>query len=647
MSRAKHFSVLPIGGLSLLTALSACGRTDLQEDSEETTVASGGVVGAGGNAASGFTSMGGRATGGNASTGGRSSGGALSTGGRATGGNASTGGRSTGGTTSTGGRYTGGTLSTGGRATGVMTSTGGRYAGGTASTGGSSAGATTSTVVQPTGGTSHTGGAASGGQPGTAINTGGAGTGGTAGSSGAAQWYVDAQNGSDDSPGTQALPFKTLNRAATAALAGDTVNLLDGIWDSSIDVKLASTATTDCGLSSGIAFAPNVTLRAGNPGNARVVGAGYHGLCMSGGLIDGLRLDCGQSGQPIFETRQGTLTMVATSLSNCGVFGIDVAGTAAVSVKPGNLTDYSEVPNSSFAIAREQSSLTIEGGTLSFMSLATQAQDSANLIIHAVTFTSQDAASMAGIAVTLAGSSPKITLDGGTSMDNIAIGVEGNNVSSDVSIDGMKFTNGNLAVMINQATGTNAPNVAINGLVVADTNGPGIDLTGPCNLSVTNSTFSGCSSPAILLNISGSLTLDTVAISEGWGGLILTGDESGNPLSAIVRNVSVTGGQYSGVVFTTDPQDSFDFGTALSPGNNVFRGNNAAADSASANLVFTISNGIVVPAVGNTWDANQQGSDANGWYHVTAAGVPFDVISGTGPNYLSDSGSAGTLRLAE
>lgn len=291
MSRAKDFSVLPMRVLSLLALLSACGRTDLPEDFQEPTPASGGVIGTGGSAASGFRSTGGRYTGGTPSTGGRATGGNPSTGGRAA---PSTGGRATGGNASTGGRFSGGMTSTGGRFTGGTLGTGGRVGGGNASTGG-----TSNTGGQYTGGTSNTGGSASGGQAGSAINTGGAGTGGTGGtggSSGVSQWYVDAQNGSDSSPGTQALPFKTLNRAATAALAGDTVNLLDGIWDSSIDVKLASSATTDCGLSSGIAFAPNITLRAVNPSNAIIVGAGYHGVCMSGGLVDGLLLDCNMTG---------------------------------------------------------------------------------------------------------------------------------------------------------------------------------------------------------------------------------------------------------------------------------------------------------------------------------------------------------------
>ena len=315
-------------------------------------------------------------------------------------------------------------------------------------------------------------------------------------------------------------------------------------------------------------------------------------------------------------------------------------------MQPGNLSDYSEVPNASFAIAREKSSLTINGGTLSFTSLATEVQDSAKLNIHGVSFTSQDAANMAGIAVTLAGE-PEVTIDGGTSMDNVAIGFEGSNVSASISINDMKFTNGNLAMTVNETAGTNLPTVAINGLSLANSDGPGLDVTGPCNLSVTNSSFTGCASPAILVNISGSLTLNTVTVSEGWGGFILNDDGSGNALTAIVRNVSVTGGQYSGVIFTNGPQDSFDFGTAQSPGNNVFRNDNLLADSSSANFVFAIPDGILVRAVGNTWDANEQGADANGLYHVTSAGVPFDVISGTGPNYFSSSGSGGTLRLAE
>lgn len=57
--------------------------------------------------------------------------------------------------------------------------------------------------------------------------------------------------------------------------------------------------------------------------------------------------------------------------------------------------------------------------------------------------------------------------------------------------------------------------------------------------------------------------------------------------------------------------------------------------------------GVTVSAVGNTWDANQQGADANGHYQVVSQGVPLDVSGGPRPNYFSPADNQSLLRLAE
>ena len=45
-----------------------------------------------------------------------------------------------------------------------------------------------------------------------------------------AAWYVDATSGSDANPGTAVLPFKTIQRGANAAGAGDSVRVLPGVY---------------------------------------------------------------------------------------------------------------------------------------------------------------------------------------------------------------------------------------------------------------------------------------------------------------------------------------------------------------------------------------------------------------------------------
>src|SRR5215831_2556776 len=49
-----------------------------------------------------------------------------------------------------------------------------------------------------------------------------------------ATYYVDANIGNDSNPGTQALPFKTINRGTGAMSAGDTLLVGPGIYPESI-----------------------------------------------------------------------------------------------------------------------------------------------------------------------------------------------------------------------------------------------------------------------------------------------------------------------------------------------------------------------------------------------------------------------------
>jgi hypothetical protein len=119
-------------------------------------------------------------------------------------------------------------------------------------------------------------------------------------------------------------------------------------------------------------------------------------------------------------------------------------------------------------------------------------------------------------------------------------------------------------------------------------------------------------------------------------------------LTAKVRNTTVTGTDYMAVAIAGSLGDSFDLGTAASPGNNVWQGNyRMVSDPPPANLMFDIAAGVMIYAVGNKWDPNVQGADPNGYYSVLAPGVPLDFVSGGGTNFSSDPDSLGTLRLAE
>lgn len=72
-----------------------------------------------------------------------------------------------------------------------------------------------------------------------------------------------------------------------------------------------------------------------------------------------------------------------------------------------------------------------------------------------------------------------------------------------------------------------------------------------------------------------------------------------------------------------------DFGSVSDPGKNVFRDNNGGGLNLDGGLGATH-----VDAVGNTWNPNTQGADANGVYPITA------TITGpvTGSNFNLGNG---------
>jgi hypothetical protein len=60
---------------------------------------------------------------------------------------------------------------------------------------------------------------------------------------------------------------------------------------------------------------------------------------MKGGVVEGIRFECG-SASPVIETQEGSLEIRGSSLTRCGMPGLDVSGIAQVVLRPSNLTDY-------------------------------------------------------------------------------------------------------------------------------------------------------------------------------------------------------------------------------------------------------------------------------------------------------------------
>ena len=95
-----------------------------------------------------------------------------------------------------------------------------------------------------------------------------------------------------------------------------------------------------------------------------------------------------------------------------------------------------------------------------------------------------------------------------------------------------------------------------------------------------------------------------------------------------MRNSSIYSSKTYGIQYDSDPTrpvGSIDLGTASNPGGNTLR------DNIFRNL--NVKGNTTLTAVGNTWNPNLQGADAQGRYAAGRIDGPQ-----SGDNYYIDSG---------
>ncbi len=522
-----------------------------------------------------------------------------------------------------------------------------------------------------TAGASHGGGGAGGAD----ALAGDAGTAGQIDMSGPTL-YVDPVTGDDRQPGTRAQPLRTIARAASLARAGSEIILLDGVYDGTSQPQFNSPLDSACGLDSGVVIPSGVALRADHSGQARLSIAGYHGLCASGGRIEGLRLERPTPGSRVLECDGGELTIQETTFGNTGFIdsgstateaassALLLSGSAQVTLSPGTLSDFSSGANERFATLTEHASLTITGGALSLsedprdsasgFDRGFRVADSASLILHGVLLQRRAASSVqsgTGIALT---DSAQVHLDQGTSVTGFARGLYGAQGASRVALDGVDFTDNDCAVLLLSPGDLQRKTVGIRGSRFtrnrqgAFVYAVNIDLTIQDSLFDDNRTIpASTGGVGIEFAASGSASLQNVTITNSEFGLVLARFNSPLDFQISVRDSQVSSNSHVGVSVYAP----VDLGSLASPGNNVIQ-SNGVGQSDGANLLFGSNSPLVdgpVLAVGNTWDADVQGADASGRYTVTGAGARLEVQDGGGPNYRLRPNSIGGLgvRLAE
>jgi hypothetical protein len=151
---------------------------------------------------------------------------------------------------------------------------------------------------------------------------------------------------------------------------------------------------------------------------------------------------------------------------------------------------------------------------------------------------------------------------------------------------------------------------------------------------MTGGEISGCQGSALSAS-NGTWSLANVKVQQNGGSAAILLQGRSPQLKAVLsmRGCSVLSNAADGVYLFSDT--SADLGTAASPGVNVFRNNTGIG------VVVFDDHFTNVEAVGNTWNASTQGSDANGRYPSPAT-IPGPVSPVAGGNFGINSGS--TLR---
>lgn len=536
--------------------------------------------------------------------------------------------------------------------------------GGSGANGGANGGFGGTGAIAGTGGSRAGAGGSHAGAGGAHAGSGGmgarAGTGGTAGVADTVDWYVDSLHGSDGNPGTFVAPFKTLERASNVADGGDTVWLFDGTYDETTEPRFGLLGGLDCTSGAGVLFGADVQIAALQAGNAKLVIAGEHGLCLSGGQIRGLQFECGPDGHAV-EVSSGEEDIQGSSFSNCGSTsnpggrgtqaGLDVSGEARVTVESSGVADYSGTPNYIFAAVHDGASLTVSGGTVTTLDRGFLVSDDAILDLQAVNVLGQDPDErVTGSAVDILEGTPSVALRGCT-ISRLSIGVLLETSQAELLLDGCDISNVASAVFSLRPMPKQSHfliQVANSHVRSAGTALMLYPLIGSVQLSVSLTSFSEVDT-ALLAWFGGTVSLTDVTVDNCNLGASINAYPSADsaPLDVSLRHVQVIGCQTGGISLIGDQASHFDLGTSASPGDNYLLYNNQDAAITSSNLSFNLPAPNLISAIGNTWTPNTQGTDDHGLCSVSGPGQTFDLTTASGPNFTSGAGNLGILRLAE
>jgi hypothetical protein len=410
-----------------------------------------------------------------------------------------------------------------------------------------------------------------------------------------AHWFVDPVNGLDSNDGTsEGVAFKTICQAKIVAITGQVIGLMPGTYDgvnqNKAPINGACTAN----------FNVPVTVKALEPFATLLRGIVLN--FSSGGTVEGLKFenDPAQNGKGSQITASaGTLNInglyLQNQVVNSSTLPVSLSGTVQATLTPGVFDNYlGSVPNGkalTFANVNGSAQLTVQGGTFVDETNPTNSDPfcsplfslnspTANVTLNTVTV--RHKGSVARVT------NGTFTAQSGSILEDVSTA---NNVGCLPTID----LEGAGNVLIQDSTIRNG----VDG-IATDNSG---SYRGTVTLS--NAAITGHSKRGVFI-FGNSTTPPTINITNSSFNGNLIGLETAGRVNLKMRGTNVKSNTSVGIKLTGATTSSFDLGAVEEPGNNTFTGNTTTGLRLEALLTLN--------AVGNTWNANQQGADAQGKY---------------------------------
>jgi hypothetical protein len=494
------------------------------------------------------------------------------------------------------------------------------------------------------------------------------GAGGAGGATSSLDYYVDPLAGDDLNPGSELLPFKTIEHAASLAIDGDSIWLEDGWYDWMTQPAFRDDVT--------ITFAHGVALRAIRPGFVQLFSKvdvfGQGGLAFEGDAeLTGLHL---VGFNPALRADHGRLELHAVSFESPWDEGIChsgehalvmLSGTAKMSMDDAGGEAVAGTNAKCVVRLDDEAELTVQGGQISSGGWEASQYDSAIFGAWGHSKLRLDGVAVRGSVLTVLGAW------GSSSVSVAHSSIQGGAVElgrapalmtvaddASLTIESSWFDGADLQCCLY------APNM--------------YDHPPPAGKVVMNDvTMSHCRG-AVALSSDSEVRLENVSLSDNAGAVFVRGGGGGGSLeihngriasnelhgieidpgsgdySFSMRDSSVMRNGGDGIRIGHNPGAggalSLDLGTLDDPGAN-FLGGNGRSLAGSVNLRIMDGAEILLFAVGNFWDSSTQGSDSGGGYypnHVDSLIYDADHEL-VGTNYAFEGANTASivLRLAQ